>query len=149
MEEIIVKPLESALGVKLNSSRIEVHNTIGIPTRIIENTDHYQNEDLMFSIDYDENNCVEYISISNPLSNKFKVLYNNYNIFENTAEELIKKIESETIFRYDRDDPEMEYSYIFNDLELSFWRSTLPESEDDNDGKFFETVGIGVKGYYD
>ncbi len=149
MIELIIKPLESALGVNLNSPRIEVHNLIGNPTTVIDNTDHYQDENLMFSVDYDENNCVEYISISKPNSKMYKVLYNNYNIFEIAAEELIEKIENESVFRFDRNDPEIEYSYIFNDLELSFWRPTIPERKEDNDGRYFETVGIGVKGYYD
>ena len=45
----------------------------------------------MFSIDYDQDNNVEYISISKPNTDKYKILYNNYNIFEIPAEQLIEK----------------------------------------------------------
>ena len=49
---------------------------------------------------------------------------------------------------YDRKDSEVPFSFVFSELELSFWRPTIPEDEFDEDGRFFETVGIGVKGYY-
>lgn len=147
--KINVKPLESAIGVTLTSTKDEVRNKLGQPSHVIGSTDHFQNTLPMFSVDYDSNDSVEYISISNPNSDMVKVSFMDHSVFEVDANTLIEIIENETNYRFDRNDPELEYSFIFHDLELSFWRPTIPENEDDEDGKYFETIGIGIKGYYD
>ena len=49
---------------------------------------------------------------------------------------------------YDPDDPEVGYSYIYPDLDLSVWRSTMPEGQEDDEGRFFRSVGVGRAGYY-
>ncbi len=43
--------------------------------------------------------------------------------------------------KFDETDPELGYSYIFPDIELSIWRPNI-------DDEFFSTIGIGQKGYY-
>lgn len=148
MKEIQVIPLKSAIDVNLGWTRKETLEKIGVPERKWENSDHYQKELPMFSIDYDAENRVEYISISNPKNDGVKVLYQGTDVFVTPANELIKIIEKNTGLRYDRDDPELHYSFIFHDVDLSFWRPVIPEDENDEDGKYFETIGIGIKGYY-
>jgi hypothetical protein len=44
---------------------------------------------------------------------------------------------------------EIPYSYIFRSLQLSLWRPVLPSSPSDAEGRYFSTIGIGVRGYYD
>ena len=146
---INIIPLQSAIGVKLASSRSETRKLIGLPSREIDNVDYYQFEPRFFSVHYDASNLVEFIEISNPHSEEIEVLFNGINVFEVPARELIQRIELETGYRFDRNDPELEYSYIFRDLDLSFWRPTISENDEDEDGKFFETIGIGIEGYYD
>jgi len=31
---------------------------------------------------------------------------------------------------------------------LSVWRSTMPEGQEDDEGRFFRSVGVGRAGYY-
>lgn len=149
MIELFIFPLVSAGGIKLNSTRDEVHSLLGEPSIVIEDTDQYQETELSLSVDYGENGKVEYISISKPNSSSIKVIFHDFDVFNIPAEQLIEKIENETPYKYDRDDPERGYSYIFQELELSFWRPTIPENKTDHDGMYFEVVGIGIKGYYD
>ena len=47
---------------------------------------------------------------------------------------------------YDQDDPELGYSYIFKQLDLSLWRPV--DDEQEPEGETFMTVGVGRPGYY-
>jgi hypothetical protein len=74
------------------------------------------------------------------------VTYKGISVFETEAEELIRLIALDT--PYNGGDPELGYSFVFPRLELSLWRPVIPESIDDENGKYFSTIGIGRKGYY-
>ena len=147
MQEITVKPLESVLNVKLGETKENVIKIIGQPSASFEQTDHYQNQTPMFSIDYDKNQKVEYINISNPNSKNIKVSFKQIDLFNSVAREVISKLEKHNLTP-DPKDPEFGYSFIFLNNELSLWRPTQPEAECDEDGKYFECIGIGIKGYY-
>lgn len=148
MKEIQVIPLESAIGVGLGWTREEIHKQIEKPDRIWEQSDHYQKEQPLFSLDYNLDNRVEYISISNPKEEGIKILFRGIDVFGTPATDLIEQIKKNTDLRYDRNDPELQYSFIFPDVELSFWRPVIQENQDDEHGKYFEAIGIGIKGYY-
>jgi len=148
MIEIHVLPRDNTFGIILSESRENVRNKLGTPSTIQENTDYYQSHKPYLSVDYGANNNVEHISISNPNSDDVNVLFQNLDVFTIPASEMIAAIENHTGLKVDIDDTEIPYLYIFQDLDLSFWRSVLPENESDKEGKYFETVSIGVKGYY-
>jgi len=48
----------------------------------------------------------------------------------------------------DTTDPELGYSYLFPRISLSLWRSVKPDAAD-QDGRFFEAIGVGVPGYFE
>jgi hypothetical protein len=73
-------------------------------------------------------------------------VYKDKSIFGTKARDLVHYIS--LYADYDPDDEELGYSFIFPDLELSLWRPVIPVSDDDTDGQFFETIGIGQKGYW-
>ena len=146
MKKFQVIPLQSLVGVQLGWTKNETYEKIGKPNRSINSTDYYENP--YFSIHYDQNNFVEYIEVSNLNSNQYKLILENIDIFNTEAIELIKKLKIKLGINYDESDPEIPYSFIFPDIELSFWRPIIPENEFDSEGKYFETVGIGIKGYY-
>jgi hypothetical protein len=47
---------------------------------------------------------------------------------------------------FDKDDPELGYSYIFKPLDLSLWRPV--DDDDEPEGRTFMTVGVGRADYY-
>jgi len=47
-----------------------------------------------------------------------------------------------------QDHPEAGYTYIYQDIQVAFWRHILPEGDDDEDGRYFDTVALGRPGYY-
>ena len=98
-----------------------------------------------FMVDYNKFNNVEFIELAN--SNKFNATYegkNLHQILASEALELVSKYDS-----YDANDPELGHSYIFKGLQLSLWRGTIPENINDEDGKYFEAVGIGEANYFE
>jgi hypothetical protein len=100
--------------------------------------------DASFQITFDGNNCVEFIELANSAS--FSVTYNAWDIFGTPADELVIQISATTA--YDEDDPELGYSYVFPELDLSLWRPTIPGDEGEPDGQYFASVGIGRPGYF-
>jgi len=148
MTEIRVNPLESLNGIMLGWNREELQNKLGVPERTIKNTDYYQINSLHYSIHFDREEKIEYIELSNPKIESVQILLGSLNIFNSESIKLISSIEETMNLAYNKEDPEFPYSFIFPEVELSFWRPTLPENENDEEGRYFETVGIGIKGYY-
>lgn len=86
---------------------------------------------------YDNKGLVNYIEFSN--DNKITPQFDSIDIFHTKASNVIDLLKSK--YQYNENDPELGYSYVFPDIELSLWR-------EDKNKEFFDTVGIGVKGYY-
>jgi hypothetical protein len=88
---------------------------------------------------------VEYIELSRDSS--FVATYNGVDVFELPADDVVAHVCRAAPF--DLDNSEHGYSFIFPKLQMSLWRPTMPESPEDEEGRVFETIGIGVAGYYD
>ncbi|NWJ48967.1 MAG: hypothetical protein HXX08_24160 [Chloroflexi bacterium] len=115
-----------------------------------------------FAVHYStENSTVEFIEVSSDCD--IDVFYKDIDFFNTEVEELLVLLTKET--PYDEDDPELGYSFIFPELELSLYRPHGPEdieplteesSEEDikyYEGelkrlKYIESVGLGITGYY-
>ena len=87
---------------------------------------------------------VEFIELGK--SSEFRVHYKGIDVFETRASDLVALVSADT--PYDPRNRELGYSYTFPAIELSLWRSVVPESDDDPDGQFFEAVGLGITGYF-
>lgn len=140
-----IQPLIGLANLKLGMSRQEsrdlMQDTYTKKSRA-ENVDCYHNSS--FQIFFDEYEKIEFIEISK--DEAIKAVFNGKNVLEIPASDLIEEISKD--FNVDETDREFGYSFIFPELELSFWRPTIPEDENDEDGKYFLTVGIGKKGYF-
>ncbi len=152
---IDIKPLASAGQIKLGLTKQEVYEKIGKPTDSFPEKDCYQSNDIFFSVSYDQNDKVEYIEYSKTGNKDFSIRIHDIDIFWTPADQLINHVKSVTKCDFDSEDFEIPYSYIFPDLELSFWRPTIPSDYEENEvedeyenGKYFRTIGIGIKGYY-
>lgn len=145
-----VVPLEGVGPIKLGMTRSESRAALGEPFVTYRKansstmTDTYYKSS--FQVFFDEDDRVEFIELS-----RFPVLafYKGHSIFELKVEDVVALISKDA--QFDVNNPEHEYSYIFPELELSFWRPIIPEigqDEDDLDGRYFETIGVGKRGYY-
>jgi hypothetical protein len=87
---------------------------------------------------------VEYIELSRDCG--FWALYKGIDVFGSPANEMVTFVCGDAPF--DPANPEIGFSYIFPDLEMSLWRPYVPESPDEEEGREFSTIGVDVKGYY-
>jgi hypothetical protein len=162
MEEFQIIPKVRLGKIELGMSRSMVHHAMG--KNFIEITrdgviyDSY--EDYSLHIHY-ENDTVNFIEISN--NPVVEVLYENTNIFNTPAESLIAYLVMFSDY-LNTTEARLGYSYIFNNLGISLYRSnvfkeeTLNESwfknltqeEKDEELKFlyFESVSVWSEGYY-
>jgi hypothetical protein len=140
-----IQPLVGISNLKFGQSRQESRDLM--QSKFSERStdkmvDLYYN--AAFQIFFDDQEQIEYIEISR--EKNVEVLFEETNIFKTPADELIKQISQE--YSFDENDSELGYSFVFSEIELSFWRPVIPKGENDQDGKYFSTVGVGKKGYY-
>lgn len=146
MEEIELRPLVGAGPVLLGAPREEVHRALGSPQRSFRKTPtSVHATDLWFDgrlqvfyagmEPYAE--FIEFSAGGAPRPVAFGV-----RVLEVPAVEVVERLTERA--QYDAKDPEIGYSYVFPALELSLWRPDMEPPE----GLTFQTVGIGVRGYY-
>ena len=87
---------------------------------------------------------VEYIELSRDCG--FSVFYRKIDVFGTPASELVDLLSRDAAI--DQSNPEHGYSYSFPELDLCVWRSVIPDSASDEEGRRFDTIGIGVEGYF-
>jgi len=140
-EVLIIEPLVGFGPIKLDMGRMDVHATLG-PSDFTHGNREGFLSGLM--VDFNSDGRVEFIEIAK--SRKYVAFLNGIDVHSLPASKLIEHLSRQSA--YDRDDPELGYSYIFKDMQLSLWRSVMPESSADPVGRYFEAVGIGVHGYF-
>ena len=113
---------------------------------------YFKNE---LQITFDDNDKADFIEFSGKDSEFTKVFINEIEIFNTPAKQLIKEILNSTNSNFDTTNNEIPYSYIFSSIDLAVWRQVIPalneeieEIPDSDEGKYFWTIGIGIKGYY-
>ncbi len=145
-----IVPLAGVGPVLLNMPRSEVPQLMGhLPKSIRKTpacayaTDAFHNSG--FQVFYaGPEPVVEYIELSR--GSGLEAFFDGVDVFALPAVELVERLSRRTPF--DPSDPELGYSYVFPEWELALWRPCLPEGNNDDDGRFFSTVGIGVRGYF-
>ncbi len=145
MKTYEVVPLEGIGEVKLGMSREEVRQIMGPnpdTSGARNQVDNYHGGG--FQIFYSKEGTVEFVELLR--DSGFEAEAKGINVFEKSAQEVLDVICSYSDFN--QDDLEVGYSYVFPDIELSLWRPHIPENDEDQEGKCFSTVGIGVSGYY-
>jgi len=150
MIEYMVKPMVGIGPVLLGMTRPESRHAMGQEPESFKKspdacclTDAYH--DGAFQVFFDGQDKVEYIELSGP-SPGFAALYKGIDVHRSKATEVVALISKDSSF--DQDDPELGYSYIFHSLQLSLWRPVVPEDDQDQEGQFFATIGVGKHGYY-
>lgn len=106
-------------------------------------------------ITFDDDNKADFIEFSGRGARYTEVFLNEIEVFKTPASILINKIIESTQSDFDKEEAEIPYTYVFPKIDLSVWRQVVPELDEtieeipeSDDGKYFWTIGIGVKGYY-
>ena len=105
-------------------------------------TDSYY--DSAFQVSYsDEPPVVNFVEVFG--GGGVEIFLEGMDVFATDAATVIAKVTERHAF--DEHDPELGYTYVFPELELAFWRPSIPNDEFD-EGRFFSTVAIGLRGYF-
>ncbi len=143
-----LSPHVGAGVVRFGMSRSEVKRALGDPVKSYPKlpgaplTDTYFGADLQVS--FDPADRVEYIELNGP--GAVKAVFQGRSLFELPADDVLEWMKR--FAEYDPDNPEIGYSYVYPDLDLSLWRPTLPEGPEDDEGRSFRSIGMGRAGYY-
>jgi hypothetical protein len=140
MEKLELRPLFGFGQIKLGDQRNDIHELLGPPNDFNENTDYYSNSSIQ--IHYSENGVVEFIELASDQN----VVWDGISIFSTPVVELVKELSKKT--EQSTNESEPGYTFTYPKYELCFWRPTQPDEEDPNEGKYFESVGLGIKGYF-
>ena len=133
-------PLEGVGPIKLGSSKEQVQYVLGKPESCHGRTEYYCVSSGQ--VTYSAAGRVEFIELASDVV----VLWNGLDIFSTPVQELIEAIAQFSPQALEEDEPG--YMFTFPEAEVSFWRETQPNEGDPEDGMYFESVGIGTKGYY-
>ena len=142
MVDCVIQPLIGVGPIKLGMPRDEVRRVMEQPPTSLPKRDAFYGSSFQVFYAGDQS-TVEYIELSR--ESQVRALYRDLDVFATLADKVIAFISCDSA--YDPSRRESGYSYIFPDLQLSVWRPVLPQ--DDQRGRFFSTIGIGRKGYYD
>jgi hypothetical protein len=132
--------------VRIGMSRAEVHSALGEPEHCAPNG----RECFLsgFMVDFNENGLVEFIEIAS--SNRFRGVFRGKCLHELPAEEALAHVSQ--FDEFDRNDPELGYSYTFVGLQMALWRGTMPDPGQDikdADGRHFESISVAENGYFE
>ncbi|MGF1793537.1 hypothetical protein L4D21_23385 [Photobacterium profundum] len=142
MKTFEIKCLSSVGPVQLGMTMGEVINVLGEPEFI--NGKRYC---FLFGlmVDFDSNDLAQFIEAAS--SDLYTIVFEGNDVHRTQASKMIELVSLKD--DYDREDPELGYSYIFKSFQLSLWRSVIPENESDLEGRYFESVGIGYEGCFE
>ena len=150
MQTYLIEPLGGIGPVRLGMTREEVRQAMAVPPRSFLKTPHSAHEtdafhESAFQVFYTgESPTVEYIELSR--SGELRAVFGGQNVLEMPADELVAILGQQ--YAQQNDDDAAPCDVLLPALEMSLWRPYAPESPEEEEGRCFATVGIGVAGYH-
>jgi hypothetical protein len=148
MVDYKVLPHQGIGPVLLRMSQEDVRRVMGVPRVSLPLRGRLAPEEYYdsfgFKIEYDFDSRVRFIEVGP--HNQARFLYSGCSVFETKADDLIRLIDADASI--DTSHPEFPTLVVFPSLELALWRRCLPEESGGEDGTYFDTLAIGVSGYF-
>ncbi|MEM1262480.1 MAG: hypothetical protein AAGH76_08790 [Pseudomonadota bacterium] len=144
MRRFCVTPLEGVSPITLGATRQASRREMGQAPKPFEKVpgsivDAYY--DSSFQVFFDDDETVEYIELSRS-KNQIVELFGQ-SVFEQPGADLLESLPCDLAMTSD----DGGYSYISQQYSLSLWRPLLPQIGG-TEGHFFETIGVGIAGYF-
>ncbi|MEJ3718407.1 hypothetical protein WGM54_10355 [Paenibacillus polymyxa] len=137
MDNLIIEPKIGIGMIKLGMSKSEVEHCIRSYSNQYDKLDKDPNYfHYVFTIEYDSLGKVNFIEVASHAKEQFNCLFKEIDIFNTKADELVKLIDK--ISPYERNHPEIGWTYSFPELGLSLWRSRIFNEEDTKEEWFKE-----------
>ena len=150
MKVYIIEPQVGVAPVRLGMTRDQVRQAMPEPSKSFLKTPDSEHEtdafdQSAFQVFYKgEPPLVEFIELSR--CPHFRVFFEKLSIFDTPADHVLETL----VRRYDYDSENLKTpcNVIFHELQMTLWRPHIPSSPDEEEGRYFATVGIGTSGYY-
>ncbi|MCC9641603.1 hypothetical protein LOC71_04905 [Rhodopirellula sp. JC740] len=145
MKAFDILPTVGVGPIRFGMTRADVRQLIGPHDGDADEEREWYLEGL--AIDFDAAGKVAFIEIAE--SENFRALLDGECLHELDADSAVAHVEK--LAPYDTSAPEPGYTYVFPTLQLSLWRSVVPDASQDSDdpsGRTFEAVGVGPSGYF-
>ncbi|MFS0553810.1 hypothetical protein [Brevibacillus sp. 179-C9.3 HS] len=144
MDTLIITPMKGIGKILLGMTKTEVDECLQYYTDKYEIT--YEKNPLCFhakgaiqscfQFEYDSDGKVYFIQIASSLKNELNCVFQDWDVFNTKAEELVEKIDK--VSTYDRNHRELGWTYYYPGLGLSFWRPNILKESDMQEDWFKE-----------
>lgn len=125
MDILRILPFEGLNTIKLGMTPDEIAAILGPPV-------HSRGED-----------CLDYDDINYTLSDRYRVMLHNVDLFGEKAEDVIRKLEALTPCTYEGDaDKDLANEYIFPAWKIRFWRERAYHPKLMHDPGFIELISM-------
>jgi hypothetical protein len=94
---------------------------------------------------FDADDHLEAIEFGRPDGKDDTITYDGLDVFTTPAAALITQLRQRTTVHQEEDG----HAFTAPSLLLALWRPVTPQAPDDQEGRFFESVLIARRGYYD
>ncbi len=138
-----LRPHEGTAGVRFGMAREEVHRRLGPQSRSRDEKDFFSEAAL--HVHYDDADRAELIVVAAAAGGE--AIFDGVDLLGVDAEEALAV--ARRFAAVDEKNAEYPMTCNFPELDLSLWRSCLPEHvKDGPEGRKFEAASIGAKGYF-
>ena len=125
MDILRILPFEGLNTIKLGMTPDEIATILGPPV-------HSRGED-----------CLDYDDINYTLSDRYRVMLHDVDLFGEKAEDVIRKLEALTPCTYEGDaDKDLANEYIFPAWKIRFWRERAYHPKLMQDPEFIELISM-------
>jgi hypothetical protein len=152
MSIIVLEPPNGAAGIRIGATRAEAEQQLrthgdsatfrrggeGNPALKVHTA-----SGLSVFVYFDDADAVDAIEFGRSDGGE-RVTFEEIDVFGTPAHSVIEELARRTVVEVEEDGR----SVTATELVLELWRSTLPESAEDEDGRYFESVLIARPGYY-
>ncbi|MEH6471208.1 MAG: hypothetical protein V7752_08160 [Halopseudomonas sp.] len=140
MQTYELHPLEGVGPIKFGATKDQVRKTLGEPESCHGHTEYFLGSSIQ--VTYSTAGLVEFIELASDVV----VAWSGIELFTTPVSDLVAAISQFSSLATEESEPG--YTFTFPEAEVGFWRPTQPDEDDPEDGKYFESVGLGCKGYY-
>ena len=150
--DIDLQPPTEAAGIRLGATRDEAHDQClahGEPKGFRRSNEANRSlvverpSGLSIFVYFDGADAVEAIELGRPQGSDL-VSFRGIDIFGTPADALVEMLRQHAVVEIEEDG----HSVTAPDLLLALWRSVVPELDDDQNGRYFESVLVAAPGYY-
>ncbi|WP_322922422.1 hypothetical protein [Paenibacillus campi] len=140
MTVIEIIPLVGINSIKLGMTEPQVKE-------VLKNLPFDNYEELFSRLEYDVDNKLHYIEVSNPFDEfDLQLIYNGIDLFKTKADDIIESISKHAPYIQD-DESKMGYNFIFQELGLAFWRPDVMTEEMLNSKEFLTELSLENQEY--